>query len=51
MYEVLKMFNTRSELTVTNSDVHQILKCAITGDHENADDIFDKMKHLQGMLL
>jgi len=30
MYEAVKMFNTWSELTVTNSHVHQLLKYAIT---------------------
>lgn len=34
MYEVVKMLNTWSELTVTNSDVHQLLKYAITDDDE-----------------
>ena len=43
------MFNTRSELTVTNSDVHRLLKYAITDDDEQTDDRFDKMEHLQGM--
>ena len=43
------MFNTRSELTVTNSDVHRLLKYAITDDDEQTNDRFDKMEHLQGM--
>ena len=50
MDQVVKMFNTRSELPVTRTDVHQLLKYAIADDDEETDDTFDKMEHL-GMLL
>ena len=43
MYELVKMFNTWSELTITNSDVHQLLKYAITDNDEDANAIFDKI--------
>ena len=38
MNNVVKMFNTRSELAVTSSDVHQLLKYAITDDDEETDE-------------
>ena len=38
-------------LTVTNSDEHQFLKCAIRDDNEEVDETFDQMEHLQRMLL
>ena len=50
MDEVVKMFINRSELPVTNSDVHRLLKYAITDDDEETDETFDKMENL-GMLL
>ena len=46
MNDIVKMFDTKSELPVTNLGVHRLLKYAITDD----DDTFDKMEHL-GMLL
>ena len=42
MYEAVKMFNTRSELTVTNSNVHQLLKYEIRDGEEQTDDTFGK---------
>ena len=50
MDQVVKMFSTPSELTVTKSDMHQLLRYAITDDDEETDDTFDKMEHM-GMLL
>ena len=52
MDQVVKMFSTASELTVTKSDMHQLLRYAITDDDddEETDDTFDKMEHM-GMLL
>ena len=50
MNQVVKMFSTPSELPVTKSDMHQLLKHAITDDDEETDDTFDKMEHM-GMLL
>ena len=50
MDQVVKMFSTPSELTVTKSDMHQFLRYAITDDDEETDDTFDKMEHM-GMLL
>ena len=40
MYEAVKMFNTRSEFTVTNSHVHQLLKYEIRDGEEQTDDTF-----------
>lgn len=48
--EVAKMFNTRSDLPVTSSDVHRLLKYAIDNDDDDSDETFDNMEHL-GMLL
>ena len=48
--EVAKMFNTRSDLPVTSSDLHRLLKYAIDNDDDDSDETFDKMEHL-GMLL
>ena len=50
MDQVVKMFSTRSELPVTKSDMHQLLKYAITDDDEETEGTFDKMEQL-GMLL
>ena len=46
--DVAKMFNTRSDLPVTSSDIHRLLKYAI--DNDDSDETFDNMEHL-GMLL
>ena len=48
--QVAKMFNTRSDLAVTSSDVHRLLKYTIENDDEESDETFDNMEHL-GMLL
>ena len=40
MHEAVKMFNTQTELTVTNSYVHQLLKYEITDGEEKTDDTF-----------
>ena len=48
--EVGKMFNTRSDLAVTSSDIHRLLKYCIDNDDDDSDDTFDNMEHL-GMLL
>ena len=50
MENIVKMFNTPSELAVTTSDVHQLLKYAMTDDDKQTDDTFDQMEHV-GMLL
>ena len=50
MNKIVKMFNTRTYLPVTSSDVHHLLKHAINNDDEDSDDTCDKMEHL-GMLL
>ena len=47
---VAKMFNTRSGLGVTSSDVHRLLKYTIDNDDDESDETFDQMEHL-GMLL
>ena len=48
--DVSKMFNTRSDLPVTSSDVHRLLKYAIDNDDDDSDETFDQMEHV-GMLL
>ena len=50
MDQIVKMFNTHSDLPVTNSDIQCLLKYAIAEDDEESDETFDKMEHL-GMLL
>lgn len=50
MNGIVKMFVTKSELSVSNSQVHRLLKCAITDDEEQPDDAFDKMEHLGKLL-
>ena len=50
MDQVVKMFNTHSDLPATNSDVHHLLTYAIADDDEEVDETFDQMEHL-GMLL
>ena len=50
MNNIVKMFNTRSDLPVTSSEVHRLLKYAIDNDDDESDETFDKMEHL-GMLL
>jgi len=50
IHESVKMFRTRSDLPVTNSDVHNLLKYAIADNDEESDTTFDQMEHL-GMLL
>ena len=51
MNEVTKMFNTHSDLPVTTSDVHNLLKYCVTDDNEGESDaIFDQMEHV-GMLM
>lgn len=50
MGETVKMLNTRSELPVTNTDVHRLLKYSIDDENEDTDTTFDTMEHL-GMML
>ncbi|KAK2559004.1 hypothetical protein P5673_018632 [Acropora cervicornis] len=46
-----KFSEEKADLSVTNSDEHQFLKCAIRDDNEEVDETFDQMEHLQRMLL
>lgn len=48
--KVAKMFNTRSDLAVTSSDVHRLLKYTIDNDDEESDQPFDEMEHLSMLL-
>ena len=50
MEKTVKMFNTRSELPVTNSDVHRLLKYSIDDENDDTDTTFDTMEHL-GMVM
>ena len=51
MNEAVKMFNTRSDLPVRNSDVHNLLKYTIADDDDgDSDATFDQIEHL-GMLM
>ena len=50
MNDVVNMFNTKSELPVTNSDARRLLKYAMKVDDPESDDTFDRMEQ-QGMLL
>lgn len=50
MNDVVKLFNTKSELPVTNSDAHRLLKYAMKDHDQESDDTFDRMEH-EGMLL
>ena len=50
MEERVKMFNIRSELPVTSSDVHHLLKYSIDDENDDTDTTFDTMEHV-GMML
>jgi len=44
------MFNSWSDLPITNLDVQRLFKYAITDDDEETNITFDRMEHL-GMIL
>lgn len=50
MDQVVNMLNTKSDLPVTNSDVHRLLKYAIAEDDRDSEKIFDQIEH-PGVLL
>ena len=50
MDKIVKMFNSWSDLPITNLDVHRLFKYAITDDNEETNVTFDRMEHL-GMIL
>lgn len=50
MEETVKMFNLRSELPVTSSDVHHLLKYSTDDENDDTDTTFDTMEHV-GMML
>lgn len=50
MNDVVRMFNTRTDLPVKQSDVHKLLKYSIADDDDDTDNTFDTMEHL-GMML
>lgn len=51
MNDTVKMLNTHSDLAVTNSDVHNLLKYCIGDDDDGESDAtFDQMEHV-GMLM
>ena len=50
MEETVKMFTIRSELPVTSSDVHHLLKYSIDDENDDTDTTFDTMEHV-GMML
>ena len=48
--ETVKMFNTRCDIPVKRSDVHNLLKYSIDDASENTDSTFDTMEHV-GMMM
>lgn len=44
MNDIVKMFNTKLELPITNSDVHRLLKYDITDEEDESDQRFDDME-------
>lgn len=44
MNNIVKMFNTKLELPITNSDVHRLLKYDITDEEDESDQRFDDME-------
>jgi len=48
--ETVKMFNTKCDIPVKSSDVHNLLKYSIDDASENTDSTFDTMEHL-GMMM
>ena len=48
MEKTVKMFNTRSELPITNSDVHRLLKYSIDDENDDTDTTFDTIMYVIG---
>lgn len=50
MDNIVKMFNSWSDLPIANLDVHCLFKYAITEDDEETNVTFDRMEHLRMIL-